>query len=137
MKIIEDKNGRRVFDPTRKKYVALTPEEYVRQVFVEYLVGEKGYPLVNIKTEYELKFNNLSRRADIVIFNKGKILMIVECKAQKVQLDAKVLEQIWQYNYVLGAKYLTVTNLRRVFVCKVTEKGCDFLREFPSWDEIS
>ena len=125
----------RIFDPTRKRYVALTPEEKVRQTFVKFLLSKK-YPLEAIKTEVFLDFEGQKRRADIVVFHKQKPLMIVECKSTKINISKSTFEQVWQYFYSLGAKYLVLTNIDKTFICKIEHKKCIFLKDFPSFEQL-
>ncbi len=126
----------KLFDPTRKKYVASTPEEKVRQGFIRFL-RQKGYPIEIMKTEVSLEFAGQKRRADIVIYIKQKPVMIVECKAPSVDITPTTFEQIWQYFYSLGAKYLVLTNLKQTFVCYVdSDNSCNFLSSFPSYEEV-
>ncbi len=126
----------RLFDPTRKKYVAATPEEKVRQGFIKFL-QQQGYPIEIIKTEVSLDFAGQKRRADIVIFRKQKPIMIIECKAPDVKINRSTFEQVWQYLYSMGAQYLALTNLKETYVCRVEEKDkCVFLEHFPTYEEL-
>ncbi|HRW62678.1 MAG TPA: type I restriction enzyme HsdR N-terminal domain-containing protein, partial [Bacteroidales bacterium] len=109
-----------IFDFIRKKYVILTPEEWVRQNFLKYLVEEKKYPASLIAVEKEFKLNNLSKRSDAVIYNKqGTPILIVECKAPEVKIGQNVFDQIARYNMVLNVKLLVVTNGLQHFCCKL------------------
>ena len=100
-----------IFDVIRKKFIVLTPEEWVRQHFVNYLVSEKKYPRSLLKIEGGLVYNQLQKRSDIVIFNRqGEPWMIVECKAPSIQLSHSALAQASVYNSKLKAQYLSVTN---------------------------
>lgn len=101
----------KVFDPLRKKYVSLTPEEQVRQYFINWLSTNKKYPLSLMASEYHLKFNKLNYRCDIVVFNRDlSPYMIVECKAPSIKLNADVIDQVLRYNLVLKVKILVITN---------------------------
>lgn len=100
-----------IFDAIRKKYIVLTPEEWVRQHFVHYLVSEKKYPRSLLRIEGGLLYNQLQKRSDIVIFNRqGEPWMIVECKAPSIQVSPSALAQASVYNSTLKAQYLSVTN---------------------------
>jgi hypothetical protein len=100
-----------IFDGIRKKYIVLTPEEWVRQHFIHYLVTEKKYPKTLIRVEGGLIYNELKKRTDIVVFNRqGSPWMIVECKSPSLQVAASTLMQAAVYNTTLKAKYLSVTN---------------------------
>jgi hypothetical protein len=100
-----------IFDVIRKKYVVLTPEEWVRQHFINYLITELKYPKALIKVEGGLQYNQLSKRSDVVIFNReGNPWMLVECKSPDISLSEQTLHQASAYNASLHAKYITVTN---------------------------
>ncbi|MEO5603868.1 MAG: type I restriction enzyme HsdR N-terminal domain-containing protein [Cyclobacteriaceae bacterium] len=100
-----------IFDGIRKKYIVLTPEEWVRQHFVHYLIHEKKYPKTLIKIEGGLRYNQLQKRTDIVVFNReAKPWMIVECKAPTTPVSPDTLTQASVYNATLKAEFLTVTN---------------------------
>ena len=107
-----------VFDPLRKKHVALTPEERVRQFFINWLHTERGWPLQLMASEYSIKLGRKSFRCDIVAFNKELVpQVIVECKAPEVELGKSVIEQVTGYNLVLKVPHLVITNGRKTFVC--------------------
>ncbi|MDX9695595.1 MAG: type I restriction enzyme HsdR N-terminal domain-containing protein [Bacteroidales bacterium] len=134
LKLIEQRKY--IFDFIRKKYVILTPEEWVRQNFLKYLVEEKKYPASLIFVEMEFKLNNLSKRCDAVIFNrKGEPIVIVECKASSVKIDKLVFEQIARYNMQLKVDYLIVTNGLKHFCCKIDfeNQSYAFLKEIPDY----
>ena len=100
-----------IFDAIRKKYIVLTPEEWVRQHFVNYLVSEKKYPRSLLRIEGGLVYNQLQKRTDIVIFNRqAEPWMVIECKAPSVRVSPSALAQASVYNSTLKAQYLSVTN---------------------------
>lgn len=100
-----------IFDVLRKKFVVLTPEEWVRQHFVNYMLEELSYPRALIKLEGGLTYNQLQKRSDIVVFDReGKPWMIIECKAADCALSPATLRQASVYNATLRAKFLVVTN---------------------------
>ncbi|MBN2164868.1 MAG: type I restriction enzyme HsdR N-terminal domain-containing protein [Marinilabiliaceae bacterium] len=100
-----------IFDIVRKKYIALTPEEWVRQHVIKYLNEKKLYPVSLMAVEASVKVNRLSQRADIVIYSKTGIpKMIIECKAPSVTIDQKVFDQAARYNMSLNANYFLLTN---------------------------
>ena len=106
----------KVFDPIRKIYCTLTPEEEVSQKMLYYLVEVKKYPAGLIAVEYSIKVNNLPKRCDIVVFNKSGIpMMIVECKAESVPITRKVLDQAIRYYSGLNVNYLLLTNGKTMF----------------------
>ena len=123
-----------IFDCIRKKFVILQPEEWVRQHCVLYLMEEKGYPKSFINIEKELVVNNLKKRYDIVVFNTdGSIYLIVECKSPTVSINQNTFDQIAQYNRVLNANYLMVTNGLNHYYCQMDfeNKRYDFLIDIP------
>ncbi len=126
---------KKIFDPTRKKYVAATPEELVRQGFIKFLLS-RGFPIEVIKTEVSLDFASARKRADIVVYYRSKPVLIVECKAPDVKIGSDTLTQIWQYFYSLGALYLVLTNGKQTFICRVDQGKCEFLTDFPSWEQV-
>ncbi len=100
-----------IFDSLRKKWIVLTPEEWVRQNFVQYLLQVKNYPASLIAIEKEIKLGELKKRFDILVYdNAHQPWMMVECKAATIKLDDKVLEQILRYNISIPVRYLVVTN---------------------------
>lgn len=128
-----------IFDPVRKKFVALTPEEWVRQNFVQYLVNSKSIPLSLLGIEIPLIYNNLKKRGDIVIWNSaGKPRMIIECKAPSVMLSQDVFHQVAMYNMVLNVEFLIVTNGLDHYACRIDHENrtYQFLREIPSWEDL-
>ena len=121
-----------VFDPLRKQYVALTPEEQVRQKMLHYLVETRKVAAGLVAVEYSIKVNNLPKRCDIVVFNNlGEPQMIVECKAETVPITEKVLDQAIRYFSGLKVKYLTLTNGKMMFCYKVEDGKLEALAEFP------
>ncbi|MBR4837588.1 MAG: type I restriction enzyme HsdR N-terminal domain-containing protein [Bacteroidales bacterium] len=121
-----------VFDPLRKQYVALTPEEQVRQKMLNYLVETRKVAAGLVAVEYSIKVNNLPKRCDIVVFNNlGEPQMIVECKAESVPITEKVLDQAIRYFSGLKVKYLTLTNGKTMFCYKITGGKIEILTEFP------
>ena len=110
-KIKKEKNTDFIFDSIRKSWLVLTPEEWVRQNFLQYLVRAKNYPSSLIAIEKEIYLGELKKRCDIVIYNREMLpWMIIECKEMNEQLNAKVLDQILRYHITLPATYLVITN---------------------------
>ncbi len=137
IKLIEQRKY--IFDFIRKKFVILTPEEWVRQNFLKYLVDEKKYPASLISVEMEFKLNKLSKRSDAVVYNKsGNPVLIVECKAASVKIDQKVFDQIARYNMKLNVEFLVVTNGLDHYCCKIDYENQKyyFLKEIPIFSEI-
>lgn len=124
---VRDANGRReVFDVTRRRWVALTPEEWVRQYTVAELHNKYGYPYELMQVEAAIRLNGLTKRCDIVVYDKSvKPFMIVECKKESVELTQKVIDQACRYNLVLQVPYLLLTNGRQNLCLEVDAvKGC-------------
>lgn len=108
---LQESNGKVwIFDGIRKKFVVLTPEEWVRQHFIHYLLVQ-GYPKALIRVEGGLSVNELRKRSDLVVYNReGAPWMVVECKSPFVALDASTLSQVSAYNSTLKARYVAVSN---------------------------
>lgn len=126
-----------IFDAVRRQYVALTPEEWVRQHFVHFLIHHKGYPQALMANEVQLKLNGMSRRCDTVIYNRAlQPRIIVEYKAPTVSITQKVFDQICRYNMVLQVDYLIVSNGLAHYCCKVdnVNKTYTFLQEIPAYE---
>ena len=125
-----------VFDAVRKKYLVLTPEEWVRQHFIHYLNSEKKYPFGLMGVEQMIKYNNQSTRADIVLYSvEGKPNMIVECKSPKVKINQDAFNQIAKYNFKLKVDFLVVTNGLQHFCCAMdyNNEKITFLEEIPKF----
>ena len=136
LKLKSNENKTLIFDCLRKKYVVLTPEEWVRQHFVRYLMEFKKYPSSLIAIEKQLIINQLKKRTDIVIFNKRGIpYIIVECKAPKVKISQVVFDQIARYNLKLNATFLVVTNGLEHYYCRLdsVNKRYVFLSDIPEY----
>ncbi|MCH5225404.1 MAG: type I restriction enzyme HsdR N-terminal domain-containing protein [Muribaculaceae bacterium] len=120
LKIVRRNGVFRVFDPLRKDYFCLTDEEFVRQVFVAWLISDLGYPPSLMANEIGIRLNDTYKRCDTVVFNSsGSPLMIIEYKAPRVPLNQEVFNQIVRYNMALKAKYLVVSNGYKNFCCRV------------------
>jgi hypothetical protein len=139
IKLKEEKGTKYIFDPIRKKYLVLLPEEWVRQNFIQYLINEKSFPSTLIAIEKGLKLNELQKRADIVIYdNKGQPIVLIECKAPKVKINQEVFEQVARYNIVFKVPYLVVTNGIEHYCAKVDlkENSFEFLQELPVYRDL-
>lgn len=126
-----------IFDDIRKKYVVLTPEEWVRQHFVHYMINHLHYPGALINIEYGLSYNQLRKRSDIVLYDRaGKPWMIVECKAPSQTIGPPALQQVSVYNTSLRATYVVMTNGLTSICAKVdyTTNTAEVLRRFPEYD---
>ena len=137
---IATRNGRpSVFDRLRKKYVALTPEEWVRQHFINFLITEKEYPEALIANEIQVMLNGQQKRSDSVIYNrKGEPLVIIEYKAPDVAITQKVFDQIARYNIVLRVRYLIVSNGITHYCCQVDydKQTIEYLPDIPNYDNL-
>ena len=133
-----DHNGRRqIFDFLRRKYVALTPEEWVRQHFVHFLIEQKGYPKGLLANEVELRVGEKKLRCDSLLYNKAmQPQMIIEYKAPEVEITQHVFDQISVYNRLLHVDYLVISNGLQHFCCKMDyEKGeYSFLQNIPDYN---
>lgn len=142
-RIQKSDKGMHIFDTIRKKFVALTPEEWVRQNFIRFLIEEKKYPSSLIAVETGLKYNKLKKRCDITVFNrKGTIWMLVECKAPEVKISQATFDQVATYNAggKERTKFLAVTNGLKHYCCEMLAKPQDqsnsfyhFLKDFPEF----
>ncbi len=139
-KIKQNSSGKEeIFDDLRKKYLVLTPEEWVRQNFLRYLVEEKNYPVTVIAIEKGIKVNNMQKRFDTVVFNRnGKPLILVEFKSPKVSINQKVMDQISRYNLALKVDYLIISNGLVHYCCHIdNESGkVSFMDNIPDFDEL-
>ncbi len=128
-----------IFDDFRKKFVVLTPEEWVRQNFLMYLTNELDFPKSLISVEAGLKLYQRIKRTDIVVYDKqGSPVLIVECKAPEIKIDEKVFDQIVRYNMALQVNYLIVTNGLNHYCCQLDyEKNTyNFLKTIPNYKFI-
>ena len=129
-----------ILDPIRRKYVKLTPEEWVRQNFVQYLISEGKYPPGLLGIEVFFRLFKVKRRIDILVHNRsGNPVMIVECKAHDVDLNEKVFDQIVCYNMESKVPYIIVTNGMIHLACKLKpdNTGYDYLNVIPLYEELS
>lgn len=128
-----------ILDVLRRRFVALTPEEWVRQNFIQYLINEGKYPpgLMGIETMF--RYNKLKRRTDILVHNRlGEPVMIVECKAPEVKIDEKVFDQIVRYDMNFKVPYLVVTNGLDHYACRMyhEEKRWEYLLVIPLYADL-
>ena len=125
-----------IFDEIRKKFIILTPEEWVRQHVVQYLLQEKKYPKSLINVEKVLKINGLVKRYDVVVFNSvGSIQIIIECKAPEIKIAQNTFDQIARYNLALQSVFLMVTNGMDHYFCQMDLENQKyiFLKELPNF----
>ncbi len=137
--IKKKESGLYLFDALRKKDILITPEEWVRQHFIQFLINQKKYPKAFFAIEKGLTLHERNKRTDIVVYNADtKPLLIVECKAPSVNIDQAVFEQIIRYNYVHQAKYLVLSNGLTHFCCAVDYETnqFNFISEIPEYQAI-
>jgi hypothetical protein len=130
----ENKIG--IFAHLRKKFIVLTPEEWVRQHCVQFLIQEKKYPITLLSEEKKVEVNGMPKRYDILGFNNnGQVKLIVECKAPSVKITQSTFDQIARYNLSLNAEYLMLTNGLNHYFCKMdyTEQSYFFLKDLPEY----
>jgi hypothetical protein len=125
-----------IFDEIRKKFIIDTPEEWVRQHVVQFLLQDKKYPKSHINVEKLLKINGLNKRYDVVVYKPdGNITILIECKAPGVKISQSTFDQIARYNMTLNADYLMVTNGLNHYFCKMDYQNekYDFLTDLPEY----
>lgn len=126
-----------IFDGIRKKYLVLTPEEWVRQHFMNYLIAELKYPRSLFRVEGSLTYNQIQKRSDILVFNReGKPWMLIECKSPTIKLTQNAFNQAAVYNMTVHAKYVAVTNGLVHYCCEAAKLGEEavFLESFPEFE---
>ncbi len=137
---VKDIEGKKtIFDEIRRQYVALTPEEWVRQHFVHYLIHHKGYSKSLMGNEVLVNLNNQKKRCDTIVYNNRlEPLMIIEYKAPQVKITQDVFNQIYHYNIVLRANYLVVSNGLQHFCCEMDYEmqNYRFLNDIPDYLEL-
>ena len=137
LRLKEDAKGCLVWSETRRQWLVLTPEEWVRRHLVEYLIGHCGAALRSIVEEYPVDINSMSQRADVVVLNtESQPLLLAECKSTDVNLDrretlSEVFAQATRYNAMVKARYIIITNGLRHFCYEATESGYVSLSTFP------
>ncbi len=140
VKMRKNENVLEIFDPLRRKYLVLTPEEWVRQHFINYLITEKGYPATLMANEKLIKLNSLSRRCDTVVYNRQiEPVAICEYKNPDIEITQEVFDQIIRYNIVLRVNYLIVSNGINHYCCKVNNEDLSyvFLEEIPHYKDLT
>jgi hypothetical protein len=128
-----------ILDPIRKKFVRLTPEEWVRQNFVQYLIQEGKYPAGLLGIEVMSPYNKLKKRVDILVHKRnGEPVMIVECKSPDIKIDDKVFDQIVSYNMGYKVPYIIVTNGMVHYACKINFEmnSFDYLLVIPLYEDL-
>lgn len=139
VKVRKSKIGLEIFDSLRQKFLILTPEEWVRQHFVNYLISEKNYPKSLLANEAPIKLNSLTRRCDTIVYNnKLEPVAICEYKNPQINITQEVFDQIIRYNIVLRVNYLIVSNGINHYCCKIDYENMnyEFLKDIPHYTEI-
>ena len=132
-----DGQSSKVFDMVRRKYVSLTPEEWVRQHLLQFLVLDKGVPKSLIGIEKKILVNNITKRTDLIVYSRNeKPLLIAECKAPSVKISQDTFDQAARYNLSLDANYFVLTNGLETFCCTIDHerKAYQFLEEIPEFE---
>ena len=139
IRLQRDDEGVKIFDRLRKKFIILTPEEWERQHFVNYLINHKGFPESLMANEIGITLNGTRRRCDTVVFDKhGSPMVIVEYKASSIVISQSTFDQIVRYNMVLHARYLIVSNGMNHYCCRIDydNMSYDFLKEVPDYADL-
>jgi len=129
--------GSIIWDPLRKKEVALTPEEQVRQWCIRVLAGQMQVPMHMMMSEVGFRLGGKQFRADIIVYDRtARPLAVVECKRPEVALTQEVLDQAIRYNTVLDVRYMIITNGTRTFICRREGEGFEFINTVPTYNEM-
>lgn len=137
VRIKHENNKAYVFDEIRKKWILLTPEEWVRQHLINHLVTQKNVPASLISVEKEINLNNTRKRYDAVVYNKTmNPVLLIECKAPDVPITEITLEQTLRYNLILGVNYLLMTNGLTQFVIQVENGKAKLINDLPNYNEL-
>ena len=131
--------SKQIFDSIRKKFVALTPEEWVRQHIISYLVNDKNYPVSLLAVEMSLTLNKLKKRADVVAYSReGLPLVLVECKAPAIKISQSSFDQAARYCLATGIQIIIITNGLTHFCAKIDnqQQSYQFLKEIPVYNQI-
>ncbi|MDR0981802.1 MAG: type I restriction enzyme HsdR N-terminal domain-containing protein [Culturomica sp.] len=138
-KLKKQNDLRMIFDVIRRKYVVITPEEWVRQHIIHYLINYKHYPKSLLCVEKEVEINGLKRRYDLISFDRqGRVLLVVECKAPEIELSQTVFDQAFEYNVSLCAPFIAVTNgLQHFFLHKGVDGKFIVATDIPEFKKLS
>ena len=134
-KVMAQKNT--IWDPLRKKQVALTPEEHVRQWFIGVMANQMEVPMHMMMSEAGFKLGEKQYRADIIAYDRNlQPAIVVECKRPEVEIDREVLDQAVRYNLVLNVNVIIITNGHQTYICRKFEEGYRFIDKLPKYEEI-
>lgn len=132
-KLKQENNKEYIFDEIRQQWIVLTPEEWVRQNFISYLTQTLLYPKSLIAIEKQIRFNNLTKRFDIVVYKNTQPWIIIECKQPEVNLNDLVLQQVLAYKSFIDAAYIVITNGNNTFCWSVVNENILQLNDLPKW----
>ena len=132
-KIQKEAGKDQIFDPLRKSWVVLTPEEWVRQNFIQYLIQIKQYPAALIAIEKTIQLGELKKRFDLIVYKNNTPWILFECKEANVSISEKTLEQILQYQQVVEASYLVMTNGHSTYGAKIETGKLHYLQSLPDY----
>ncbi len=130
-KIKREENKELIFDEVRKRWVRLTPEEWVRQNMIQYLLQDLKYPASLLSIEKELKLGELRKRCDIIVYKDASPWMIIECKEPNVPISEKTMQQILRYHLALPVPFLCLTNGNQVFLFEKVNHNFTEIGAFP------
>lgn len=139
LKVRKQDGLRFVFDPIRRKWIQLTSEEFVRQLLIQYLISERGFPKARISVEKEILIEGISRRYDLAVFDRTLTpLLLVECKSPATRLDQSVFDQILHYNMALDVRYLILSNGTKNYCCTIDREARQLVyhREVPCFRDL-
>jgi len=132
-KIQKEAGKDNIFDPIRKSWVILTPEEWVRQNFIQYLIQVKQYPAALIAIEKTILLGELKKRFDIIVYKNDAPWILIECKEANVPITEKTLEQILQYQQIVAASYLVMTNGHTTYGAEIETGKLHYLQSLPDY----
>ena len=137
--IIKEKEGKKyIFDSIRKNYFLLTPEEWVRQHFINFLISTYNYPKQLIKIESGLRYNSMLKRSDILVYDReGEPFLLIECKSSDQKINQAGFNQVSLYNMTIKAKYIALSNGIKTYCCKINHenKSYEFVADIPKMPE--
>ena len=136
--LIKQEAGKEIiFDPLRKRWLMLTPEEWVRQNFVQYLIRQKKYPAALIAMEKVIMLGELKKRFDILVYDRNhRPWMMIECKSPATKMDEAVLHQLLRYHISVQTGYLVITNGTYAYGWEKENKRLKLIRDLPKWEEL-
>lgn len=128
---------REIWDPIRRQFLKLTPEEWVRQNLRAHLVRDKGYPEQLMQMERGLKLNGMQRRTDLCVYRQSRCVLLIECKAPTVRLDQKAFDQLSRYNLVIKAPWVLLSNGIHHISAHIKETGPVFVKDIPHYYDLT